>query len=129
MPAKLPSLDKELLREGRGKKTPPVLCPSLHSFTLNTHSASKQSYLSIYHSFMFSATYLNSSVREPIAMVSWIEPRVVKLKRKRLLQGQIKVSSHGIQDLTGGSLEGRRWWMLFEPISEPSFTKIRRDGP
>lgn len=54
----------------------------------------KQSYLSIYHPFRYGASYLNSSIQESTAVASWMEARLVKVKRKILLQGQRKVCAN-----------------------------------
>lgn len=113
---------------GRTGRVPPVLCPSLHSL----HSASKQSYLSIYHPFRFSASYLNSSMQEPTAVVTWPEPKLVKVKRKRLLQGQRKVSSHQVQDLKiwRGVMWGEEGWggSLSQHLS-PALSRLNEKDP
>lgn len=110
---------------GRTGRVLPVLCPSLHSL----HSASKQSYLSIYHPFRFSASYLNSSMQEPTAVVTWTEAKLVKVKRKRLLQGQRKVCSHQVQDLKNMARGDVRWGGSLSQHLSPALSRLNEKDP
>lgn len=124
-----PQERSKLLR--KGKKTPPVPWTSLHSFCPKIHSASKQPHCSVYHSFLcFSAPYLQGNLKEAITMVtipdSWKKPTVVKVRRKRLLQGQSEVCFP-----SNPRFNARVHWGVKELklASEHSLAKIRRRTP
>lgn len=127
-----PQESRELLRAAeRRKDIPPAPWTSLHSICPNMHSASKQPRCSVYHSFLcFSAPYLQGNLTEANTMVtipdSWKKPRVVKVKRKRLLQGQSKVCFP-----SNPRFNVRVHWGVKEPkpTSEHSLVKIRRRTP
>lgn len=127
-----PQESRKLLRAAeRRKDTPPAPWTSLHSICPNMHSASKQPRCSVYHSFLcFSAPYLQGNLTEANTMVtipdSWKKPRVVKVKRKRLLQGQSKVCFP-----SNPRFNVRVHWGVKEPkpTSEHSLVKIRRRTP
>lgn len=127
-----PQENRELLRAAEGRTdTPPVPWTSLHSFCPNMHSASKQPRCSVYHSFLcFSAPYLQGNLKEAITMVTipdfWKKPRVVKVKRKRLLQGQCKVCFPSNPRFNVRVHCGVK---EPKPASEHSLVKIRRRTP
>lgn len=115
----------------RSKDTPPVPWTSLRSFCPNMHSASKQPRCSVYHSRLcFSAPYLQGNLKEAIAMVtipdSWKKPRVVKVRRKMLLQGQSKVC---LPSNPRFNVRVHRGVKEPKPASQHSLVKISRRPP
>lgn len=81
----------------------------------------KQSNLSIYHPFRYGASYLNSSIQESTAVVSWMEARLVKVKRKRLVQGQRKVCAYQFRDLK----IWQGWWGFLSSHLSPALSRSK----